>query len=126
MTDRGGGPRGVPPSHNLVARQTFYGFRLHVRLCWPGVLARCRPAPANLSETAALPHLLDGTAGLAVGDRNDGGARTAEEAGRAGVVLLAPSRSAATDPNPARSALMSRVRYRIDTAFGQLAERLRG
>jgi hypothetical protein len=109
---------------DLVARQTFYGFRLHVRLCWPGVLARCCLAPANVAETAALPHLLDGTAGLAVGDRNYGGPRTAAEAARAGVVLLAPSRSATKDPAPARSALLSRVRYRIDTVFGQLVERL--
>ena len=107
-----------------VARQTFYGFRLHVRLCWPGVLARCCLAPANVSEQAALPHLLDGTDGVAVGDRNYGGVRTAEEAGRAGVVLLAPSRSAAKDPTPARSAVLSRVRYRIDTVFGQMTERL--
>ena len=109
---------------DLVARQTFYGFRLHVRLCWPGVLARCCLTPANVAETVALPHLLDGTAGLAVGDRNYGGPRTAGEAARAGVVLLAPSRSAAKDPAPARSALLSRVRYRIDTVFGQLVERL--
>lgn len=108
---------------DLVARQTFYGFRLHVRLCWPGVLARCCLSPANVSEQAALPHLLEGTGGLAVGDRNYGGPKTADEAARVGVVLLAPSRSAATDPDPARSALLSRVRYRIDTVFGQLTER---
>ena len=38
---------------DLVARQAFYGFRLHVRLCWPGVLARCCLTPANISEPAA-------------------------------------------------------------------------
>jgi hypothetical protein len=108
---------------DLVARQTFSGFRLHVRLCWPGVLARCCLSPANVSEPAALPHLLDGTDGLAVGDRNYGGPKTAEEAARSGVVLLAPSRSTAKDPTPERSALLSRVRYRIDTVFGQLVER---
>src|SRR6185369_2736495 len=81
-------------------------------------------APANVAETAAMPHLLDGTDGLAVGDRNYGGPRTAEEAARIGVVLLAPSRSAAKDPSPKRSAFLSRVRYRIDTVVGQLAERL--
>ena len=104
---------------DLVARQTFYGFRLHVRLCWPGALARCCLAPANVSETATLPHLLEGTGGVAVG------ARTAEEAARAGVVLLAPARSARRDPSPERSRVLSRVRYRIDTVFGQLAERFR-
>jgi hypothetical protein len=89
------------------------------------VLARCCRAPANVAATAARPHLPDGTGGLAVGKRNYVGTRTAEEAGRAGVVLLATSRSAAKDPTPKRSALLSRVRYRIDTVFGQLAERFR-
>ena len=26
---------------NHTSRQTFYGFRLHMRLCWPGVITRC-------------------------------------------------------------------------------------
>jgi hypothetical protein len=39
------------------------------------------------------------------------------------VHLLAPYRYAQRDPWPAWSALLSRIRYRIDTLFGQLAER---
>jgi hypothetical protein len=81
---------------DLFARQTFYGFRLHVRLCWPGALARCCLAPANVSETATLPHLLEGTGGVAVG------ARTAEEAARAGWSCSPPpARPGATRPRSA-------------------------
>ncbi len=40
-----------------------------------------------------------------------------------GVELLAPYRSAKRDPHPRWSARLSRVRYRIDTVFGQLVER---
>jgi hypothetical protein len=39
---------------NLV-RQTFYGFRIHVRWCWPGVITRFDVAPANIHETAVVP-----------------------------------------------------------------------
>lgn len=108
---------------DLGARQTFYGLRLPVRLCWPGVLARCCLAPANVSEPAALPHLLEGTGGLAGGDRNYGGPQLAADAAQLGGALLAPSHHVAGDPAPQRSAVLSRVRYRIDTVFGQLTER---
>jgi hypothetical protein len=39
------------------------------------------------------------------------------------VELLAPYRSATRDPHPRWSARLSRVRYRIDTVFGQLVSR---
>lgn len=40
-----------------------------------------------------------------------------------GVCLLAPQRNASKDPDPARSTYLSRIRYRIETVFGQLVER---
>ncbi len=40
-----------------------------------------------------------------------------------GVKLLAPYSSKKRDPNPKRSAFLSRLRYRIDTVFSQLTER---
>jgi hypothetical protein len=40
-----------------------------------------------------------------------------------GIELLAPYSSKKRDPNPQRSALLSRLRYRIDTVFSQLTER---
>src|SRR5947209_3448048 len=33
-----------------TARQTFYGFRLHLWLCWPGVITPMELAPANVSD----------------------------------------------------------------------------
>lgn len=35
----------------------------------------------------------------------------------------APDRSAKRDPAPRRSRVLSRIRYRIETTFGQLVER---
>ena len=33
---------------DILIRQTFYGFRLHVHLSWPGVITRVTVAPANV------------------------------------------------------------------------------
>ena len=109
--------------HDEPARQTYYGFRCHVRCCRPGVIAAFSLSPANASDLAVLPDLVEGTRGFAVGDRNYWSPALAEQLGAMGLTLLAPYRSAKKDPDPARSRFLSRVRYRIDTTFGQLVER---
>ena len=109
--------------HDEAARQTFYGFRCHVRLAWPGVIVEVGVAPANVSDLAALPSVAEGAAGYLVGDRNYWSPELAGRLREAGLCLLAPYRWASRDPNPARSRALSRVRYRIETAFGQLVER---
>ncbi len=58
-----------------------------------------------------------------MGDRNYWSPMTAAEWQAQGVELLAPYRNAKRDPHPRWSTLLSRVRYRIDTVFGQLSER---
>ena len=108
---------------DTLVRQTFYGFRFHARLCWPGVISRFVLAPANVHELAAVPALAERTSGLLLGDRNYHAPAVAADLAREGVELLAPFRWAQRDPAPARAALISRFRYRIDTVFGQLVER---
>lgn len=108
---------------DTLARQTFYGMRVHVRLEWPGVITRFCVAPANVHELTALPLLTEQTLGTLVGDRNYWSPTATAEWQEHGVALLAPYRSAKRDPNPRWSAALSRVRYRIDTVFGQLVDR---
>ena len=55
---------------DTLLRQTFYGFRVHVRVCWPGVITRFSVAPANAHELSVLPELAEFTSGIVVGDRN--------------------------------------------------------
>ena len=110
---------------DTLVRQTFYGFRVHVRLCWPGLIDRVMLAPANVSELAAVQSLAEGTTGLLLGDRNYHAPRLMEELAGQGVRLLAPFRWASRDPNPTRAPLLSRFRSRIDTVFGQLVDRYR-
>jgi hypothetical protein len=109
---------------DTLLRQTFYGFRVHVRVCWPGLITRFSVAPANAHELSVLPELVESTRGLAVGDRNYHSPKTKEELARStGVEFLTPYRSKKRDPAPQRSAFLSRLRYRIDTVFSQLTER---
>ena len=109
---------------DILLKQTFYGFRVHVRVCWPGVITRLSVAPANAHELCVLPELAECTSGLLVGDRNYHSPKTKEELANAmGIELLAPYSSKKSDPNPQRSAFLSRLRYRIDTVFSQLTGR---
>lgn len=108
---------------DTLARQTFYGLRVHVRLEWPGIITRFCVAAANVHELAVVPALAEQTRGALVGDRNYWSPSTMAEWRRHGVELLAPYHSAKRDPHPRWSARLSRVRYRIDTVFGQLVDR---
>jgi len=108
---------------DTLLKQTFYGFRAHVRVCWPGVITRLSVAPANAHELSVVPELTEHTSGLLVGDRNYHPPRTRQELEGKGIELLAPYSSKKRDPHPKRSAFLSRLRYRIDTVFSQLTER---
>jgi hypothetical protein len=108
---------------DTLLKQTFYGFRVHARVCWPGVITRLSVAPANAHELRVLPELVEFTSGLLVGDRNYHSPKTKEELATMGIELLAPYSSKKLDPNPKRSGLLSRLRYRIDTVFSQLVGR---
>jgi hypothetical protein len=108
---------------DTLLKQTFYGFRVHVRVCWPGVITRFSVAPANAHELSVLPEITQFTSGLLVGDRNYHSPKTKEELSRRGIEFLAPYSSKKRDPAPRKSALLSRLRYRIDTVFSQLTGR---
>ena len=109
---------------DTLLRQTFYGFRVHARVSWPGVITRISVAPANAHELSVVPEIAEETSGLLVGDRNYHSPKTKAELQRTmGVELVAPYSSKKRDPNPKRSAFLSRLRYRIDTIFSQLTGR---
>lgn len=108
---------------DTLLKQTFYGFRVHTRVCWPGVITRISVAPANAHELSVLPEIAEGTSGLLVGDRNYHSPKTREGLATMSVELLAPYSSKKRDPDPERSIFLSRLRYRIDTVFSQLTQR---
>ena len=108
---------------DTLIKQTFYGFRVHLRVAWPGLITHFSVAPANAHELSVLPEIVEGTRGFVVGDRNYHSPNTKEKLAQMGIELLAPYSSKKRDPNPKRSAFLSRLRYRIDTVFSQLVGR---
>lgn len=109
--------------YDPVAQNTFWGFRVHALMAWPGVLVRLCIAPANQQELDVLPELARGQGGTVLGDRNYWSPKKRDLLASAGAALRAPFRNKKHDPRPKTSALMSRLRYRIDTVFGQMCER---
>lgn len=105
---------------DLLIRQTFYGFRIHIRMAWPGVITRLALVPANVQELNVVYELVEDQPGLYLGDRNFWSPKVKEELREKLVQLEAPFRMAKHDPQPERSRLISRFRYLIDTVFGQL------
>jgi Transposase DDE domain len=105
-------------------KQTIYGFRLHVRLCWPGLITQAFLAPANEQDFEMAPVLIEGTCGVALGDRNYWVPLIQEDMRRSGVIVLAPYRRASSPKSKAtESKVLGRVRYLVDTVFGQLTDR---
>jgi hypothetical protein len=104
-------------------KQTFYGFRFHVRVCWPGLLTHVLIAPAHHSDLAAVEELIAETRGLCLGDRNYWKPELQKEKWEEGLAMLVPFKKASRDPNPRRSRYWSGIRYRIETVFSQLVER---
>jgi hypothetical protein len=104
-------------------RQTFYGFRLHVQVAWPGVITRLALAPAEVSDQAMTEALLEETSGYVLGDRNYWNPEMRERLRETGVELLAPFRQRSRDREPERSHWIHSWRRRIETVFSQLTER---
>ena len=113
--------------YDHVARQTFWGLRLHVHVAWPGLITRLSLAPAHESDVALAPQLLQKQSGLVLGDRNYHSPQLQQELARQtpALKLLAPFKNKKHDPQPKRSRAISHWRYRIETVFNQLCTRFR-
>jgi hypothetical protein len=105
------------------SKATFYGFREHLRVHWPGVVTAISVAPANIHDTELVPELVDGATGIIIGDRNYWAPKLMAELVPAGIQLLAPFKKRASDPDPDGSTRLTRVRWRIETVASQFVER---
>lgn len=109
-------------------RQTFYGFRLHARLTWPGLISEIVLAPANQSEPSLLVALAARApaGGMILGDRNYCGQEHTARLAADGQRLVTPAaRQTRHDPEAARGKkwVYSDTRYLIETVFSQMTER---
>lgn len=104
-------------------RATIYGFRHHLRICWPGVVRAVSIAPANVHDRDVVPELVEGAGGAVIGDRNYWDPQLTAALIPAGITLRAPFKKRASDPDPVGSRVLGRVRWRIETVAAQLVER---
>jgi hypothetical protein len=107
-------------------KRTFYGFRVHLRTDRAGVIQAFDIAPARASDKALLPELAGPPGTTGIGDRGYYSPALAEELAGVGVRFLTPYLHKSKEPDPARAARLSAVRYRPETVNGQLADRYRG
>jgi hypothetical protein len=115
------GAAGYGKDHSID--QIFYGFRLHVRVAWPGVITHLAVAPANVSDQAMTEALVEQTSGYVLADRDYWNPELRARLRQQGVELLAPFRKRSRDRQPERASWINHFRYRIETVFSQLTER---
>jgi hypothetical protein len=108
--------------YDALAHQTYYGFRLHLRVTWPGVITAAALAPANEADRAVAPQLLAGLAGWALGDKGYWSPTLRAELAPAGLDLLAPRRGRRS-VSSRWPAWLVQTRRRIETVLSQLTER---
>jgi len=110
--------------HDELIKQTFYGFRWHLRINWPGVITEVGLAPANVSDKAMAREVLAGASGWALGDRNYWSPELREELKEGqGLELLAPPKHRGRDAEVGWTKWLTQKRRRIETVIGQLVER---
>jgi hypothetical protein len=109
--------------YDEMNKQTFYGLRAHLRLCWPGVIVGMSLAPADAHDLSVAEELLEGAKGWALGDRNYWSPRLFEQfSEEQELELLAPYKSKKPEKEPWPRWLVQK-RRRIETVFSQLVER---
>ncbi len=104
-------------------RQTFYGFRLHLRISRDGIIEAAVLAPANVPETDVVWELAPPAGSVGIGDRNYWSPALMADLAQHGICLLAPFKSRRRDPQPQRSRQLIAWHRLIETVNGQLAER---
>jgi hypothetical protein len=101
----------------------FFGFRWHLRIQWPGVIAEVLIAPANVSDLAMTDFLLEGVRGWVMGDRSYWSPERRKAFSQQGLALLAPPKRREQDASCGWTSWLTQKRRRIETVISQLTER---
>lgn len=115
-------PEAAAYGYDELTRQKYYGFRAHVRICWPGVIVAVELTPANVHDLTAVEQLTQQSTGWLLGDRNYWSPQLTAHLAEKQLSLLARYRSAKRDPHP-WPLWLTHTRYRIETVFSQLVNR---
>ena len=118
--------RGIASFGQDTSRRTvYYGLRLQLRVSAAGVIVAVQAAPAHVPDVELVPELVEGAEGTVLGDRVYWHQPLAAALRPAGIELVAPFRKRSSDPTPAQSRLINRIRRRIETTAGQLVRQFR-
>ncbi len=120
--------------HDAMNKGFFYGFRAHLKVCWPGVIVAASLAPANehdrwVVESDLLsppPPEVGEEGGWLLGDTNYSSPVLAEDLRRRhGVSLVAPKKTSVKRERHPWPRWLIAIRRRIETVASQLVERYR-
>lgn len=104
-------------------KDSFYGFRVHLRCACQGPCTQIALTPANVSDLAAAFELVPAGGGEAIGDRNYWSPIEQKLLAGKGLEIIAPFKKETHDPTPKSSAVLSKLRQYIEPLIGQLAGR---
>ena len=110
--------------YDEVARQTYFGLRVHARIAWPGVVCDLDLLAANVHDTVAAEPMLQGVTGYVLADRNYWKPELQQRLAEKQLHLLAPYKSAKREKKPWPRTL-KHMRYRIETVFGQFVHQFK-
>jgi hypothetical protein len=115
-----------------MAKQTFYGLRVHLVIAWPGVIVDFRLAPGNIHDVVVAKDLLTERVGWTLGDSNYWSPQLREECEEHGLCLLSPYKTRKGEQERKErgelrlwSGWLTQKRRRVETVIGQLTERYR-
>lgn len=113
--------------YDEITKQTFYGLRAHLRVCWPGVIVEMDLAPANVHDVRLAEELLQEAQGegWVLGDRNYWSPELEERLGEEGLCLLTPYKSKKREGKRCWPRWLVQKRRRIETVISQITERYR-
>ena len=104
-------------------KKPFYGFQAHLLVAANGIPLSLGLTPANIDERDATYDLIEGIAGLLLGDKGYIRPIFKEDCEALGIDLQTPLKKNMKDGRPKSFVrLIMRVRRRIETVIGQLAE----
>jgi Transposase DDE domain len=104
-----------------VIRQTFYGFRLHLRTSREGVILAAVLAPANAPATDVVWEREPAGGSVGIGDHGSWCPSLLGELAQGGLRLWAPYKRKDYDPKPEPSKQLRRLHWLIETVNGQWA-----
>lgn len=110
--------------YDEMAKQIFYGFRLHLRVAWPGVIVAVELAPAHVHDVHLVPELAPYFPGWLLGDRNYWSPRLRANLQQHHITLLTPFKSAKYERRP-WPRWLTQKRRRIETVLSQIVQRLK-